>query len=63
MLLCRCDRKIERNEIDKIALFCNVSSADVIQGIDVSNIYNVPLVYHSQKLDEQVLKSQKMIAH
>tara|TARA_B100000686_G_scaffold345157_1_gene429174 strand:+ start:1190 stop:2815 length:1626 start_codon:yes stop_codon:yes gene_type:complete len=56
ILLCRCDRKIERNEIDKIALFCNVSSADVIQGIDVSNIYNVPLVYHSQKLDEQVLK-------
>jgi len=56
ILLCRCDRKIESNEIDKIALFCNVSSAEVIQGIDVSNIYNVPLVYHSEKLDEQVLK-------
>ena len=56
ILLCRCDRKIEKNEIDKIALFCNVSSADVIQGSDVDNIYKVPLVYHSEKLDQQVLK-------
>jgi len=61
ILLCRCDRRIEKNEIDKIALFCNVSSADVIQGIDVSNIYNVPLVYHSEKLDEQVLKHFSII--
>ena len=56
ILLCRCDRSIEANEIDKIALFCNVKSEDVIQALDVKNIYNVPIVYHSEKLDVQVLR-------
>ena len=60
ILLCRCDRPIESNAIDKIALFCNVSSEDVIQGLDVSNIYSVPLVYHKEKLDMQVLKHFSM---
>ena len=56
ILLCRCDRPIEGNQIDKIALFCNVSSDDVIQALDVNNIYSVPIVYHKEKLDIQVLK-------
>ena len=56
ILLCRCDRSIEANEVDKIALFCNVKSEDVIQALDVKNIYNVPIVYHSEKLDVQVLR-------
>jgi len=56
ILLCRCDRSIEANQIDKIALFCNVSSDDVIQALDVNNIYSVPIVYHKEKLDIQVLK-------
>jgi len=56
ILLCRCDRPIEANQIDKIALFCNVSSDDVIQALDVNNIYSVPIVYHKEKLDIQVLK-------
>ena len=56
ILLCRCDRSIEPNQIDKIALFCNVSSDDVIQALDVNNIYSVPIVYHEEKLDIQVLK-------
>ncbi len=56
ILLCRCDRSIENNEVDKIALFCNVRSQDVIQALDVTNIYNVPIVYHKEKLDIQVLK-------
>ena len=56
ILLCRCDRAIEDNERDKIALFCNVSSEDVIQALDVNNIYSVPIVYHEEKLDIQVLK-------
>ena len=56
ILLCRCDRSIEANEIDKIALFCNVKSEDVIQALDVKNIYNVPIVYNSEKLDVQVLR-------
>ena len=56
ILLCRCDRNIEKNEKEKIALFCNVSPEQVIQGIDVKNIYNVPIVYNSEGLDSQVLK-------
>jgi len=56
ILLCRCDREIDINQIDKIALFCNVSSKDVIQALDVNNIYSVPVVYHKEKLDLQVLK-------
>ena len=56
ILLCRCDRSIEANEVDKIALFCNVKSEDVIQALDVKNIYNVPIVYHREKLDVQVLR-------
>ena len=43
ILLCRCDRSIEENEVDKIALFCNVKSEDVIQALDVKNIYNVAM--------------------
>ena len=56
ILLCRCDRTIEKNEKEKIALFCNVSPEQVIQGIDVNNIYNVPIVYNGEGLDSQVLK-------
>ena len=56
ILLCRCDRTIEKNEKEKIALFCNVSPEQVIQGIDVQNIYNVPIVYNGEGLDTQVLK-------
>jgi len=56
ILLCRCDRKIEKTEKDKIALFCNVLREEVIQGLDVKNIYNVPLIYHEEGLDTQVLK-------
>ena len=56
ILLCRCDRTIEKNEKEKIALFCNVSPEQVIQGIDVKNIYNVPIVYNGEGLDSQVLK-------
>jgi len=56
ILLCRCDRNIEKNEKEKIALFCNVSPEQVIQGIDVKNIYNVPIVYNGEGLDSQVLK-------
>ena len=39
----------------KIALFCSVPASQVIASIDVKNIYEVPLVYHHQKMDEEVL--------
>ncbi len=55
ILLCRSDREIEQDELRKIALFCNIDENKVIPALDVSTIYEVPLSYHAEGLDEQVL--------
>jgi len=57
LLLCRCDREIPANERRKIGLFCNVPEKAVIQALDVSSIYEVPLRYHEEGFDTEVLKS------
>ena len=57
ILLCRADRMIEENERRKIALFCNIDEAKVIPALDVSSIYEVPLSYHAEGLDHQVMDS------
>ena len=56
ILLCRADREIPVNERKKIAQFCNVRPAAVIQALDVDNIYDVPRAYHAEGLDDQVLE-------
>jgi CTP synthase len=56
MLLCRSDRPIPQTERKKIALFCNVREEAVIPALDVDTIYQVPVSYHEQGLDEQVCK-------
>ncbi len=55
ILLCRCDREVPKSERKKIALFCNVREEAVIQALDVASIYDVPLAYHHEGLDAQVL--------
>ena len=55
IVLCRSDREIPPEERRKIALFCNVRPSSVIQALDVSTIYEVPLSYHAQGLDDEVL--------
>jgi CTP synthase len=55
ILLCRADRAIPLNERRKIALFCNVRPSAVIQALDVASIYDVPIAYHREGLDEAVL--------
>jgi CTP synthase len=55
ILLCRSEHPIPRSERAKIALFCNVRESAVIQALDVPNIYDVPLAYHDQGLDDEVL--------
>ncbi len=57
ILLCRADRTIEEDERRKIALFCNIDGKKVIPALDVSSIYEVPLTYHAQGLDRQVMDS------
>ncbi|MFO1171230.1 MAG: CTP synthase [Hyphomicrobiaceae bacterium] len=55
VLLCRCDRQVPKSERKKIALFCNVRESAVIQALDVSSIYDVPIAYHKEGLDREVL--------
>jgi CTP synthase len=56
ILLCRCDRPIPENERRKIALFCNVRPESVIPAYDADSIYAVPLSYHEEGLDREVLR-------
>ena len=56
ILLCRADRPIDEGERKKISLFCNIPFECVIPALDVSSIYEVPLTYHAEGLDDQVLK-------
>jgi CTP synthase len=55
VLLCRVDRPVPEAERRKIALFCNVPPSAVIQALDVKSIYDVPLAYHAEGFDREVL--------
>src|SRR5688572_777023 len=55
ILLCRCEMPIPEGERKKIGQFCNVRPSAVIQAMDSDNIYAVPLDYHAQGLDAEVL--------
>jgi CTP synthase len=55
ILLCRTDRLLPRDIKAKIALFCNVSEKEVITALDVKNIYEVPMVLHSEGLDDAIV--------
>ena len=57
IVVCRCDREIPESERKKIALFCNVRLEQVVPALDVSTIYEVPLRYHEQGLDDVVLRA------
>lgn len=55
ILLCRCEHPIPPEEKRKIGLFCNVRESGVIQAMDSADIYAVPLDYHREGLDREVL--------
>src|ERR671917_437867 len=55
ILLCRSDRRLSRDLRSKIALFCNVPDRAVITAEDVDTIYDVPLAFHEQGLDELII--------
>jgi CTP synthase len=52
ILLCRSDRPLSHDLRSKSALFCNVKESAVITAQDVDTIYDVPLTFHDQGLDE-----------
>ncbi len=56
MLLCRCDRQIPDGERRKLANFCNVRPQAVIAALDVDTIYAVPISYHAEGMDREVLR-------
>ena len=56
ILLCRSKVMLGTEERRKLALFCNIKPDNVVVALDVDNIYKVPLTYHAQGLDVQVLK-------
>jgi len=56
ILLCRTEKHINKEERDKIALFCNVDREAVIEAADVKHIYEVPLAFKKEGLDDLILK-------
>ena len=56
ILLCRTDRFLSKDIKAKIALFCNVSVEEVITAKDVDHIYEVPLIFHQEGLDDKIVE-------
>ncbi len=56
ILICRTEKKITRDIKEKIALFCNVRPEEVIAAEDVECIYQVPLMFHEEGLDQKIVE-------
>ncbi len=56
ILLCRCEQKLSKDIKAKISLFCNVPVECVITAMDVEHIYDVPLMFHNEGLDEKIVE-------
>ncbi len=56
ILICRSDRRLTKDYREKIALFCNVQTRSVIEGRDVDSIYEVPLQFAREGLDDIVIE-------
>ena len=55
ILICRCEKSISIEDKQKISLFCNVNKNNIIQAIDAKSIYEIPLSFYKEKLDQRVL--------
>ncbi len=55
VLVCRSEQPIPEKEREKIALFCNVRKESVVAAYDLKSIYEAPLAYHHEGLDQAVL--------
>ena len=62
ILLCRTDRFLSQAMKDKISLFCNVEKDAVITAKDVDTIYEVPIVFRKEGLDELIVRSLRLEA-
>ncbi len=60
IIICRSERTIPLDQRKKISLFCNVAIEDVIETVDVKTIYEAPISFNKEKLDERVIKYFKL---
>jgi CTP synthase len=60
IIICRSERAIPLDQRKKISLFCNVDIKNVIQTVDVKTIYEAPISFNKEKLDQQVLDYFKL---
>tara|TARA_B100001989_G_scaffold129391_1_gene91473 strand:- start:676 stop:2010 length:1335 start_codon:yes stop_codon:yes gene_type:complete len=60
IIICRSERSLPSDQRKKISLFCNVSIEDVIETVDVKTIYEAPISFNKEKLDQRVLKYFKI---
>jgi len=56
ILICRTERRLSKEMKEKIALFCNVESQSVVEGRDVDTIYEIPLLFEKEGLDNIVIE-------
>ena len=56
ILLCRCDRDLSKDIKSKIALFCNIDQDCVFTARDVESIYELPLAFNAEGLDEKIVE-------
>src|SRR5687767_2105074 len=63
ILLCRSEKPLSRELRGKIALFCNVKEQAVINAQDVDTIYDVPLAFHEQGLDDLIVTQLRLESH
>lgn len=63
ILVCRTEHEISEEKKEKLALFCNVKKEAVVQSIDASTIYDVPLMMHEEGLDTVTLKRLQLSDH
>jgi CTP synthase len=56
VLLCRSVKPLSESIREKIGLFCSIAPKNVIETLDVESIYEVPLVYHEQGLDDYIVE-------
>ena len=60
MIFCRTSNEISKSVKDKISLFCSVSPSHVIEASDVKSIYEVPLLFHKQNVEDLILNDLKI---
>ncbi len=56
IIVCRSERRLTKEAKEKIAMFCNVEKEAVINAVDVDTVYEIPLKFRKEKLDDLVIK-------